>query len=144
MSVELIVAEIMTPSPCVIGVGDSVAHALREMQSGSFRHLPVVDEENRVVGVVSQRDLLTADNGSMAVRRVMCADVKTVRSETAAHEAAYLLLRHKIGCVPVVDDNGVLVGIVTETDFLHVAYTALGGRISVEELEMEQLDAGRS
>jgi CBS-domain-containing membrane protein len=144
MNVELTVTEIMTPSPCVIGVRDHVGHALREMQAGSFRHLPVVDAENRVVGIVSQRDLLTAENGSVPVSRVMCADVKAVRPETAAHEAAYVLLRHKIGCVPVVDVDGVLVGIVTETDFLHVAYTALGGHVSVEELEMEQLDAGRS
>ncbi len=144
MSEELIVAEIMTPSPCVIGAADSVAHALREMQAGSFRHLPVIDEQDRVVGIVSQRDLLTAENGSVPVCHVMCADVKAVRSETAAHEAAYVLLRHKIGCVPVVDDNGALVGIVTETDFLHVAYTALGGRLPVEELETEPLDAERS
>lgn len=144
MSVEVTVAEIMTPSPFVIGAADRVGQALRQMQLGSFRHLPVVDEENRVVGIVSQRDLLTAETGSVSVGSVMCADVKAVRPETAAHEAAYVLLRHKIGCVPVLDDDGVLVGIVTETDFLHVAYTALGGRVSVEELEMEEIHAGRS
>jgi CBS domain-containing protein len=48
------------------------------------------------------------------------------------------LLRHKIGCVPVTDERGRLVGIVTETDFVRAAYVLLGGRVPVEELAQEE------
>jgi CBS domain-containing protein len=138
------VAAIMTSAPIAIRADERVGRAAREMQFGSFRHLPVVDAEGHVVGVVSQRDVLGARDSAVMVRDIMTVDVKSVRPETMAHEAAYLLLRHRIGCVPVLDDAGRLVGIVTESDFVRVAYAALGGTIAVEELAAEELEGERS
>lgn len=143
MKPEPSVAEIMTSEPTVVHARDRVSAAAREMEMGSFRHLPVVDDDRRVVGIVSQRDLLTAADGSIAVADVMSDDVKTVRLHTAAHEAAYLILRHKIGCVPVLDDSGRLVGILTDSDFVRAAYSLLGGTVPVDQLELEELEAER-
>ena len=143
MNREPSVAEIMTSEPRVIHARDRVAAAAREMELGCFRHLPVVDDDRRVVGIVSQRDLLTAADGATAIAEVMCDDVKTVEPHTAAHEAAYLILHHKIGCVPVVDDGGRLVGILTDSDFVRAAYTLLGGKVPVDQLELEELEAER-
>jgi len=67
--------------------------------------------------------------------------VKTVGPETPAHEAAYLLLRYPIGCVPVTDGGGRLLGIVTETDFVRIAYQHMGGQVPVDQIEAEEREA---
>jgi len=105
------------------------------MRLGGVRHVPVVDGE-RLVGIVSQRDLLHAAASSLLelaperergwlarvhVRDVMTTRVHTVGPAQPVADAVALLLEHRVGCLPVVED-GRLVGIVTETDCLrHLA-----------------------
>jgi len=106
------------------------------MKLGRIRHLPVLDG-SRLVGVVSQRDLLAAglsraldfDGGqrrsfmrSVEVAEVMAVRPVTVRPDTAIREAAHLMVERRIGCLPVVDEAGGAVGLVTETDLLRVLY----------------------
>jgi len=106
------------------------------MKLGRIRHLPVVDGR-RLVGVVSQRDLLAAglsralDFGgdqrrsfmrSVEVAEVMAARPITVQPGTTLREAALLMVQHQIGCLPVVDEAGGAVGLVTETDLLRAIY----------------------
>jgi CBS domain-containing protein len=128
---SLAVAELMTPSPIHVRPGASVDQALSQMGEADVRHLPVVDAAGRLVGIVSDRDLLRViskpGGGQLKMQDVMTRDVLTVRPTTLAREASGLLLDHKIGGLPVIDDDGRLVGMVTETDFLRVAHQALGG-----------------
>jgi CBS domain-containing membrane protein len=142
MAREQRVAEIMSTEPRVVSPTDHVGAALREMELSCFRHLPVV-KDGRLLGIVSHRDLVRASNHEQLVREVMSDDVKTVVPQTPAHEAAYLILRYRIGCVPVVEPDGRLVGIVTDTDFVRAAYVLLGGTVPVEQLELEELEAER-
>ena len=131
----------MTPAPLTVASGDTLAKAKSEMELSAIRHLPVSDK-GTLVGLLTQRDVLAHHGDSdTKVREVMHTDVVTVGPETAAHEAAYLILRHSIGSVPVVDDDGTLVGIVTDTDFVRAAYVLLGGRVSIEELLAEEHEA---
>ncbi len=103
---------------------------------GRVRHLPVVDG-GRLVGVVSQRDLLAAGLSqalefdgtqrrrflrSVAVSDVMSGAPITAGADLSLEGAAKLMLAHRIGCLPVVDEKGVPVGIVTETDLVRAAY----------------------
>lgn len=105
-----------------------------------FRHLPVVDSDYRLVGLVTQRDLLRgqisvltglseserrARQEEIRIRQLMTRDVWTVTPETLASHAGQTLLDHKYSCVPVVDADGVLRGILTERDFLRFAIKAL-------------------
>ena len=102
------------------------------MNLGRVRHFPVV-EDDELVGVVSQRDLYRASLGtvmqygekaqrafleSVAVKEVM-ADPISISPDATVRDAARLMMEHKIGCLPVLEDSR-LVGIVTETDMLQV------------------------
>ncbi len=137
-------ADVMTPDLTVLSPSQKLQRAWEEMRAGRFRHIPVVDRQRRVLGVVTHRDLLASQgNLNRRIDEVMQSDIKAVGTETAAHEAAYLLLRHVIGCVPVVDAEERLVGIITESDFVRIAYTALGGRVAVDEIEAEEREADR-
>ena len=140
----MLVAEIMTEDPTVLHINDRLERAAEEMQLGQIHHLPVVEKGNLLVGIISHRDVLAA-GGALAHRAgdVMSTDIKSVGPEMSAHEAAYLLLRYGIGCVPVTNDAGILVGIVTETDFVRVAYRLLGGKVPVDQIEMEEREADR-
>jgi CBS domain-containing protein len=136
MSVEATVSEIMQPAPVTVRADDSLDMIEDLMSLGRVRHLPVVDGE-RLVGVVSLRDLLAHSLTraldfeprqrrvflkSVGVREAMSERLFTVRPDDPVKKAAETMLRHRIGCLPVVDPHGALVGIVTETDLLRAAY----------------------
>ena len=142
--VEMTIANLMTREPVSLTARASVGRALAVMDDAGIRHLPIVDRDQRLVGVVSQRDLLAAASAGDSARplaEVMQPDPLSVTPETSAHEAAYLILHHRIGCIPVVDRAGRLIGIATDADFVRVAYVALGGRVPVDQVELEEKEA---
>jgi acetoin utilization protein AcuB len=110
-----------------------VSTAHQRMQNNNLRHLPVVTGADKLVGVITDRDIrqvgasdephlaayeLTYLLEKMAVKEVMTRQVVTVRRQTPVVEAARLLLEKKFGCLPVVDDDHSLVGIITVSDLL--------------------------
>ena len=125
------VRELMTTDVATIGRNDELTIADDIMKMKRVRHLPVL-EEGRLVGILTQRDLFhaalsTALNfgekaqkeflKTVVVKEVMTDDVRTIGPDADVKEAARLLIEHRIGCLPVVE-NGKLVGIVSETDLL--------------------------
>ena len=89
------------------------------------RHVPVVDEEQGVIGMVSVRDLLAHLSNAAAsqfvpIKEVMSRNVTTLPSDTPVSEVAKCMVQKSISCVPIVDD-GKLVGIISERDFVKVA-----------------------
>ena len=125
----LVVSDLMTTALMTLRGRDSVSRADFDMKLARIRHLPIVDEKQRLIGIVSNRDILRALGGgkqeSVAIAKIMTTTPITVTPEQPAHEAAGLMLEHKIGALPVVGDEGELVGLVTETEFLEVAHRAL-------------------
>jgi len=110
------------------------------MQLRHLRHLPVVDEHQHLVGLVTHRDILRAQISSLTglseqerrarqehvkVAQIMTRDIWTAGPDTFASNAGRLLLDHRFGCVPVVDTIGRLIGIVTERDYLRFAVRAI-------------------
>jgi acetoin utilization protein AcuB len=88
-----------------------------------FRHVPVVSEEGRVKGIISDRDLLAvrsrgADATPRAVRDVMKTKVNTATPDTEIREIARVLFEERIGAMPVVDAGDNLLGIITRSDIL--------------------------
>ncbi len=121
--------ELMSTSIIFLRETDPVSLAAREMALSSIRHLPVVDAGGRLVGLVSSTDVQAAfaAEGDPALGTLMTRDVRTVGRDTPAEIAVELMIEQKFSSVPVVAEDGVLVGIVTATDFLVVAYQALTG-----------------
>jgi CBS domain-containing protein len=122
------VEQFMTSDLFTVGPDDGVELVANLMKWKRIRHVPVEDGEHRLVGVVSQRTLVTAiaeraadfGKGPIPVREVMRTDLVTVTPETSTLEAIALMKRHKVGSLPVLN-AGRLVGIVTESDFLSIA-----------------------
>jgi CBS domain-containing membrane protein len=123
------VRDLMSTALLTVNAAETVAEAHAEMEVGVVRHLPVVDDRGRLVGVLSDRDLLRALSSRKKPRiaEVMSRDVITTRPEANAHAAADLMLDHKISSLPVVDDTGALVGLITQTDYVELARRALLG-----------------
>ncbi|MHB8420489.1 MAG: CBS domain-containing protein [Myxococcales bacterium] len=114
------IAEIMrTPVERALA-GDALDEVRDRMEADDIRHVPVVDGDDRVIGMLSDRDLLRARASRPSPRLVsdiMVKHVRTVAPDAPAGDAAQLMLDFKIDAVPVVA-GGKLVGIVTTTDFL--------------------------
>jgi CBS domain-containing membrane protein len=131
----MLVRDWMTRNVVTGGPDTPLDVAERQMSAHNFRHLPII-EEGRLVGVVSHRDLLRftvsplhaesveADQvlkATIRVDRVMNTDVRTIGPDDALLEAAQRMRKDKYGCLPVVDNDRQLVGILTETDFVKLA-----------------------
>ncbi len=134
------VADVMTTGLITLTPADSLLTARKIMQESRIRHIPIVSSDGTFVGVVSQRDLLKASVSQFAdvhqdvreqiengipVAEIMTVDLLHAEPETPVVEAASTLLRHKVGCLPVLED-GRLVGILTEADFVKLTLRLLG------------------
>jgi CBS domain-containing protein len=126
---DLSVGDLMSTALVTVNASESIKEAHAEMEVGIIRHLPVVDDRGRLVGMLSDRDILAALHGRKPrhVADVMTRDVITTAADTPAHVAAETMLARGVGSLPVLDSTGALVGIVTITDFLAVARRALLG-----------------
>jgi acetoin utilization protein AcuB len=142
MKRETRVSDLMTPRPTVLHPDATLERARRSMVELGVRHLPVVDRDGRLVGMVSQRDLAAVGPELHGrVGELMAQEPVSVAPDTAAYQAAYLLLHRRIGSLPVTDEHGSLLGIVTESDFVRAAYALLGGTVPIEQIEREEREA---
>jgi CBS domain-containing protein len=128
------VGDLMSPVVITAHPDDKIGTILSNMDKLRFRHLPVV-EDGRLVGVVTQKDLLHASSsflsdqapkrdvliGNAAVRSIMQGEVLTAKESDLLLEVGSLMQEAKVGCLPVVDDAGAVVGILTESDFIRLA-----------------------
>ena len=126
------VKERMTRNPATVKPEDRLQEAISKMERGHFRHLPVVEDGGKLIGMLSDRDIrlirpslafvgkedATIQLRSIAVQQAAVFDPIKVRYDTALKEAAELMLRWHVGGLPVVDEGGKLIGIITYTDLL--------------------------
>jgi acetoin utilization protein AcuB len=116
----MLVENYMTQTPVTIGVDDDYATAFDIMESRDLHHLPVVNAAGDVVGILTRRDLQLGarffHEAPTEVSEVMHAPVVTIAPDTQLSAAAERMAAERIGCLPVVDGNRHLVGMITETD----------------------------
>lgn len=107
----------MIYDPVTIRLGSTVADALRMMSEYHIGGIPVIDENGKLAGIVTNRDLRFERDHSRMVDEVMTKDnLVTTSTTTNLEEAADILQSHKIEKLPVVDSNGKLIGLVTYKD----------------------------
>jgi acetoin utilization protein AcuB len=124
------VREHMSPAPITITADVDVHTALRLLQERAVRRLPVTNTSGRVLGIVTERDLLLAVSHYLSipieVETIMTRPVVATTPSTPLAEAAMLMVNHKIGGMPVVDTDQQLVGIITESDIFRAFVGVLG------------------
>jgi acetoin utilization protein AcuB len=136
----MLVQDRMTPNPVTVTPDTTFPEAFRTIRERAIRYLPVVDKKGRLIGIVTQTDLLHASPSSattltvfevnyllahLKVQEVM-SDPITVPESAPVEEAARIMVVNEIGCLPVMR-NGELVGIITETDIFKAFVEILGG-----------------
>lgn len=138
MMKPLRVADIMAESVYCASPDDSLREVRSTMHLRRTRHA-VITHEGELVGVVSEADLNLgwAHGPEVMVRQIMQPRVRVVHPDTPAIEAADLMLRNQIGSLPVVDDDGAVVGILTRNDFLQLVRRALMIHTAVADAEAE-------
>jgi acetoin utilization protein AcuB len=138
----MLVRETMTRNPITTTADTPVPDALRLMRGRKVRRLPVLDSHGKLVGIVSDKDLLYASPSpattlavweipellnKIKVETVMTREVITATEDTPLEEAARIMADHRIGALPIMQDK-TLVGIITETDLFKALLQLLGGR----------------
>lgn len=138
---------IMSTNLITVTPSATLAEARALMQDNRIHHIPVVDDE-QLVGLVTLTNVLAATDSflrddqsrihanEIGIGDAMVHDVATVDINASLRHAALFLEKHQIGCLPVLDD-GKLVGIITDTDFVAVAINLLE---QIEETEPVSVD----
>ena len=144
----MFVRDCMTANPITVRPDSDPLAALALLKAGCFRHLPVLDNVGKLVGIVDRADieLFLSKAGSPGVykrnyhvEQVMTSPVEFVPPDCPLEEAAMRMVRHKIGSLPVVD-SGRLVGIITETDIFKRFAAILGGGTGLLRLTVQVAD----
>ncbi len=115
---QLMKSPVFTAAPT-----DSLEGALERLTRLQIRHLPVLDASDQLMGVVSDRDVLRAiasgrNAGNTTVGAIMTRRVLTATQDTELREAARVMTDERVHCLPVVDEECRVVGIITATDLL--------------------------
>lgn len=128
----MLARDIMTSAPVCVAARTRLGEAIQVMYENDVRHLPVL-EGQRLIGILSDRDLralwdpaldVQIRDGRVYDRRVsefMSGEPLTVQEEDPIDGVIDVLVDHRIGAVPVVDADGMLVGIVSYIDILKAA-----------------------
>ena len=126
------VKERMSKTPTTVKPNDPLKDAIWKMEHGHFRHLPVIDDEGKLIGMLTDRDVrlirpslafvnkedAAVQLWSIGVQQAAVFEPVRVTPETTLKEAAELMLRWQVGGLPVVGEKNKLIGIITYTDLL--------------------------
>ncbi len=117
------VADVMTGKVVTLSPHHTFNDVANLMNDRHFRHCVVVDNQRKIVGVISDRDILRAlarnpNSRSKSVEQIMTRNPVTVRRATPIVEAVSKMVAKRINCLPVIEEDATVCGIVTSTDLL--------------------------
>ena len=150
----MLVKDQMTPDPLCGHPEMPVTEAQTLMQQNNIRHLPILDADGKLVGLITQRSLMQAlpsdlsEFGPFVVnyvlaklqaQNIMVREVITIDPDTTIEEAACIMADEKIGCLPVMRD-GNLVGIISDSDLFSAMIELLGARRAGLRITVRQPD----
>lgn len=150
----MLVKNCMTTNPVTITPEMPVAEALSFMRQHNVRRLPILNKKRKLVGIISEKDLLYASPSpatslsvyevgyllsKLKVEEIMTKNVVTVAPDAPLEEAARIMADSKIGGLPVMDGDR-LVGIITETDVFKTILEMMGARQTGVRLTLHLID----
>ncbi|WP_096189758.1 acetoin utilization AcuB family protein [Evansella halocellulosilytica] len=142
----MVIEEIMKKTVITAKKETSIQSAVTMMQENRIRHLPVINDDYEIVGIISDRDLKEAspsklqknknDLDELPISELMIKDVLTALPSDFVEEAANTMIEQQISCLPV-EEDGKLIGIITETDLLKTLVKLTGANQPTSRLEVE-------
>ncbi|MBB5355139.1 MULTISPECIES: acetoin utilization AcuB family protein [Anoxybacillus] len=143
----MIVEQMMKTDVIALKPSNTIADALNIVKQKNIRHLPIVDDEYRVVGIVTDRDLRDArpsifhanehlEDLQKPLSTIMKTNVITGHPLDFVEEVAALFYEHRISCMPIVKENK-LVGIITESDLLYTLVQLTGAHQPGSQIEIK-------
>jgi acetoin utilization protein AcuB len=150
----MLVQDQMTPNPIYGHPDMPVVEAQKRMREHKIRHLPILDEQQNLVGLITMRALMQAVPSDVSkfspfvvnyvlakvkAHNVMVKEVITVSEDTPVEEAARIMADNRIGCLPVMRDER-LVGIISDNDLFNIMVNLLGARRGGVRVTVEQPD----
>ncbi|MGL4985542.1 MAG: CBS domain-containing protein [Treponemataceae bacterium] len=138
----MIVSKFMTRNPIYVHPETSINDAKALMTKHQISKLPVLDQADRLIGIITKQDLVNAAPSAattldmyeisyllskLTVKKIMKKNVFTVKEDEVIEEAALKMADEKVGCLPVLKED-LLVGIITESDVFHAFIDMLGAR----------------
>ncbi len=143
----MIVEEIMKRDVITLHKDDTIETAFQLMNTNHIRHIPIIDNDNRVIGIVSDRDLRDScpsiftkkgktDGINNPIEKIMTKDVITVHPLDFVEEISVIFYEKEIACLPVTKDDR-LVGMITEKDMLYTLIQLTGAHQPGSQLEVK-------
>lgn len=151
----MLIREWMTKDVITVTPDTSMMKASKILKENRIRRLPVVDAEGRLIGIVSDRDIKEASPSKattldmyemhyllaeLKAKNIMTAKPITVKPTDTVEQAALIMLDNKVGGLPVVDDNGKLVGIISDHDVFKALVDITGARMGGLQFAIELPD----
>ncbi len=142
------VNEIMSENVVTLKGSDNINSAKELMEKEDIRHIPIVDDNHYPIGIITQRDILRAQDSELSpeknqlnhkkilLEKIMSKNISYVLSSDPLRNAGLKLQKNKYGCLPVMENN-MLVGIVTDFDFVGVAINLIE---QMDQLEHTEID----
>jgi acetoin utilization protein AcuB len=125
----------MTTKVVTIDANADISEAQEKMRQYRIRHLPVIDEQDRLIGIVTDRDIRSAlprgtsrpqEEGGLHVKDIMTPEPRTIGPESTIQDALLLIEELRVGALPVVNEDGKLAGIISVRDLLRAFKNVLG------------------
>ncbi len=121
------VKDVMEPNVYFLNDEDTILHASKFMKEERIRNLPVIDKNKKLVGLITLREIIETmfhNPDQISVRSAMLQQEQTtcVTLDTSLKDAIEIMMANKFGCLPVIDNNGKLLGIISEANLLKVLH----------------------
>ncbi|HIF9179874.1 TPA: CBS domain-containing protein [Photobacterium damselae] len=144
------VADMMTPNPHTLSPDHTLDDAKDLMQLCGIRHVPITNHQGELVGLISQRDILAAQESSLEsaaltqtksaldtlIGDCMNPSLRSVDVHAGLKETAIYMQKHKIGCLPILKGKQ-LIGIITDSDFVSIAINLLELQEEIDPIEQD-------
>lgn len=134
---EVKLKDVIAPKVIAINVDEPFSHVEEKMREFCIRHLPIVDKDNKLVGIITQRDLYRIQSphkdedgnwfydkellDTHILKYVMTPDPFTLSFDNHLSDALLHMVDRKYGCIPIVDEGKMLLGVITQIDILNIA-----------------------